>query len=314
MDLVAKIRDKAKKQLKRIVLPEAEDDRVKEAAEFIKKEKIAEVILLDKNFLDQEKLQKYAAQFAEMRKAKGISIEEAKETVSDPLYYGTMMIKNDLADGFVAGATHTTADVARSAIYCLGVSKRLTTISSSFLMIVPDCQYGEEGIFFFADCGIIPEPTGRQLAYIAISTKELAQEVLGITPRVAMLSYSTKGSATGRSIMKIRDAMKLVKEELDPGLIIDGELQVDAALISEIALRKDPESQLGGQANILIFPNLDAGNISYKLTQRLANARAIGPLIQGVNFPCSDLSRGCNVDDIIDCVAVTAIRAQNFKP
>lgn len=313
MDVIKKIRDKAKSKIRKIVLPEKIDERIVKAAEFVKKEGIADVVLLGVEDLNSKKIEEYAQNYYEMRKAKGTTEEEAREVMKEPLHYGAMMVREGLADGFVAGAHHTTASVARAAIRIIGVSERLTTVSSSFIMAVPNCKYGEGGVLVFADCGIVPEPTARQLAYIAISTEELARDVLDITPQVAMLSYSTKGSSKGRSVNKAREAASLIKE-LAPDLIIDGEMQVDAALIPEIALRKDPNSKLAGKANVLIFPNLDAGNIGYKLTERLANAKAIGPLIQGVNHPCCDLSRGCKVDDIVDCIAVTAVRAQNFKP
>jgi phosphate acetyltransferase len=212
-------------------------------------------------------------------------------------------------DGFVAGASHTTPDVARAAIQCLGVNEKTNIASSCFIMKVPDCSYGEGGAFIFADCGIVPEPTPRQLACIAISNAELAEKIFGVTAKVALLSYSTKGSARGRAIDKVLEALKLAKE-MQPELLIDGELQLDAAIVPEVAQIKYPESILAGRANVLIFPNLEAGNIGYKLVNRLANARAIGPLIVGLNKPCSDLSRGCSVEDIVDCAATTAIRAQ----
>lgn len=195
------------------------------------------------------------------------------------------------------------------AIHCLGVEEEINIASSCFLMVVPDSPYGEAGAFIFADCGIVPDPNSRQLAYIAIANAQLARQVLNVTPKVALLSYSTKGSAKGRIIDKTLDALALAKK-MRPDLLIDGELQVDAAIVPEIAEIKYPNSLLKGRANVLIFPNLEAGNIGYKLVERLAKARAIGPLIVGLNKPCSDLSRGCSVDDIVDCVAVTAIRAQ----
>ncbi|MDD4894262.1 MAG: phosphate acetyltransferase [Candidatus Omnitrophica bacterium] len=309
MDIVTKIRAKAKAAQKTIVLPENEDARVREAAEFISKEGIAKIILLGKDNLDKAKQEEYAQLYFELRKPKGATLDDARKTLEDPLYYAAMMTHTGDADGYVAGASHTTPDVARSAIHCLGVNDRISIVSSCFLMGIPDCPYGDEGAFIFADCGIIPDPNPRQLACIAISNAELAEKVLGVVPRVAMLSYSTKGSAKGRVIDKTLEALALAKQ-MQPGLLIDGELQVDAAIIPEVAEIKYPNSLLKGRANVLIFPNLEAGNIGYKLVQRLAKARAIGPLIVGLNKPCSDLSRGCVVDDIIDCVAVTAIRVQ----
>ncbi len=309
MDIVTRIRVKARSKLKKIALPEIEDARVQEAAGLIEKEGIAEVLLFGRGMLDKEKQEEYAKMYYELRKLKGISQDEAREVLNDPLYYAAMMTYNGDCDGFVAGASHTTPDVARASIQCLGVDPKINLASSCFVMNIPDCPYGEEGAFIFADCGIVPEPNPRQLASIAVSNAELAQKVFDIAPRVALLSYSTKGSAKGRPIDKMLEALALAKE-MRPGLLIDGELQVDAAIIPEVAEIKYPNSLLGGKANVLIFPSLEAGNIGYKLVQRLGKARAIGPLIVGLNKPCSDLSRGCSVDDIIDCVAVTAIRAQ----
>ncbi len=309
MDIVTKIRARAKANPKTIALPEIEDARVKEAAKIIEQEGIARVLLFGRGMLDKAKQAKYAKDYYELRKAKGLTLDEAREALEDPLYYAAMMTRNADADGFVAGASHTTPDVARASIQCLGVDEGINIASSCFLMSVPDCPYGEEGAFIFADCGIVPDPNARQLACIAISNAELAKKVLGITPRVALLSYSTRGSAKGRVIDKTLDALALAKQ-LQPDLLIDGELQVDAAIIPEVAEIKYPNSLLKGRANVLIFPNLEAGNIGYKLVQRLAKARAIGPIIVGLNKPCSDLSRGCLVEDIVDCVAVTAIRAQ----
>lgn len=309
MDIVTKIRAKAKARIKTIVLPENEDPRVREAAKIIEKEGIAKVLLLGRGTLDESKHEEYSKLYYEFRKSKGISLDDARRVMDDPLYYAAMMTHLGDSDGFVAGASHTTADVARSAMHCLGVKERISVVSSCFVMGIPDSPYGEDGAFIFADCGIVPEPNPRQIACIAISNAELAEKVLGIKPRVALLSYSTKGSAKGRAIDKTLEALALAKQ-MQPELLIDGELQVDAAIIPEVAEIKYPNSLLKGRANVLIFPNLEAGNIGYKLVQRLAKARAIGPLIVGLNKPCSDLSRGCVVDDIIDCVAVTAIRAQ----
>jgi len=309
MDIVNKFRARAKAKLRTIVLPEIEDTRVREAAKIIEREGIAKVLLFGRGMLDKVKQEEYAKQYYELRKSKGISLDDARNALEDPLYYAAMMTHSGDSDGFVAGASHTTPDVARAAIHCLGVDERISIASSCFLMSVPDCPYGEEGVFIFADCGIVPDPNPRQLACIAISNAELAKKVLGITPRVALLSYSTKGSAKGRVIDKALEALALARQ-MQPGILIDGELQVDAAIVPEVAEIKYPDSLLKGRANVLIFPNLEAGNIGYKLVQRLAKARAIGPIIVGLNKPCSDLSRGCLTEDIVDCVAVTAIRAQ----
>ncbi|MBU2540817.1 MAG: phosphate acetyltransferase [Candidatus Omnitrophica bacterium] len=303
------LRDKAKGIRSEIILPEAGESRVQKAVRIINKEKIARVLLLEKKKLSKNKIKKFANTFYELRRQKGISMLDAVKIVSDPLYYAAMMVKNGEADGFVAGAHYTTPNVARAAIYCLGVDKRFSIASSSFIVAIPDCKYGEAGIFIFADCGIVPDPSSDTLANIAICTAQIARDVIGIKPRVAMLSYSTRGSSVGRLVQKVRRATELVKEKA-PGLLVDGEMQVDSAIVPEVSRIKYPNSKLKGRANVLIFPNLEAGNIGYKLVQRLANARAIGPILQGLNFPCSDLSRGCSVDDIVDCVAVTAIRSK----
>lgn len=309
MDIVAKIRNQARSNLKMIVLPEYEDKRVLEAAGIIEKEGIADVLLLTREKIDPAEKQRYVEEFYRLHKAKDIAPETVKKLFEDPLYYAAMMTREGKVHGLVAGASHTTPDMARAAIRCLGVDERITIASSAFLMAVPDCAFGDEGNFVFADCGIIPEPNSRQLACVALSASELAAKVLGLNPRVALLSFSTHGSAKIRSIEKVSEALSLLKE-MSPGLLVDGELQVDAAIIPEVAKIKCPDSPIAGRANVLIFPGLEAGNIGYKLVQRLAKARAIGPLFMGLNKPCSDLSRGCSVEDIVDCAAVTAVRAQ----
>lgn len=309
MGTITKIRAKAKAKLKTIVLPEYEDKRVAEAAKIIEQEGIAKVLLLTPDKINLQDKERYIQEFYQMRKAKGLDINAAEKIFDNPLYYAAMMARAGKADGFVAGASHTTPDVARSAIWCLGVDERISIASSCFIMVVPNCPYGQDGTFVFADCGIIPDPNPRQLACIVKASAELASQVLDLTPRIALLSYSTKGSAQGKSVEKITEALGLLKE-MAPDLLVDGEMQVDAAIVPEVAKIKYPDSPIGGRANILIFPNLEAGNISYKIVQRLANARALGPLLLGLNKPCSDLSRGCSVEDVVDCVAVTAIRAQ----
>lgn len=310
MDLINQIRARAKADPKTIVLPEGKEKRVIEAAKRITQERIAKIILIHAENLDFQMMEEYAQDYFRLREHKGITLAEAEGILKDPVYYAAMMVREGSADGFVAGASHTTRDVARAAIHCLGADSRIETVSSSFIIILPDCPYGERGVFIFADCGIVPEPTAKQLAQIALSSAELIEKVLRFEPRVAMLSFSTKGSASGRCVEKVREATELVKQ-LQPNLLVDGELQVDSAIIPEVAKIKTPDSILKGRANVLIFPNLDAGNIAYKLIQRLAKAKAIGPLLQGLNKPCSDLSRGCDVEDIVDAVAVTVTRAQN---
>jgi phosphate acetyltransferase len=309
METIKKIRQKAKSNLKKIVLPEYDEKRTQEAVRIIQAEGIADIVLLSPDKVNAQDKERYIAEYFEMHKARDIDLETVKKLFSDTLYPAAMMTREGKFDGFVAGASHTTPDVARAAIRCLGIEERITIASSAFIITVPDCEYGEDGNFVFADCGIIPEPTSRQLAHIALATSELAQKVLDITPRIAFLSYSTRGSSKGRGVDKITEALGLFKE-IAPQILVDGEMQADAAIVPEVAKIKYPDSPIGGKANILIFPNLEAGNISYKLVERLAKARALGPLLTGLTKPCSDLSRGCSVEDIVDCVAVTAIRAQ----
>jgi phosphate acetyltransferase len=308
MDTIKMIREKAVASKKTIALPEYNDKRVAEAARIIEAEGLAVPLLLTPDKIDQNLKKRYIEEFYELRKAKGVDIEAVKKLFDDPLYYASMLTREGKVDGFVAGASHTTADVCRSAITGIGLDERLMIASSCFIMVVPNCAYGDEGTFIFADCGVVPEPNARQLACIGIAAAELGGKVLGFTPRIAFLSYSTKGSAKGKSIDKIQEALKILNE-MEPQLLADGELQVDAAIVPEVAKIKFPNSPVGGKANVLIFPNLEAGNICYKMTERLARARALGPLLMGLKKPCSDLSRGCSVDDVVDCVAVTAIRA-----
>jgi len=309
MDTIKKIRERAKYKLKTIVLPEYNDLRMVEAARIIEKEGIAKALLLTEDKINPQDKERYIQEFYQLRQSKGIDMPTARKALDNPLYYAAMMTQVGKADGFVAGASHTTPDVARAAIQCLGVDAHISIASSAFIMVAPDCPYGEDGTFIFADCGIVPEPNPRQLACIALSAAEFASKVLDFIPRIALLSYSTKGSSKGKPIEKIIEALQLLKE-MAPDIVADGEMQVDSAIVPEVAKIKCPDSQLKGRANVLIFPNLEAGNIGYKLVQRLAGARAIGPLLLGLNKPCSDLSRGCLVEDIVDCVAITAIRAQ----
>ncbi len=309
MDIIKRIREKARSNPKIIVLPEYDDKRTVEAAKIIEQEGIAKVILLTKDKINPKEKERYIEEYYQLRQYKGMTPEAARKVFEGSLYYAVMMTREGKADGLVAGASHTTPDMARAAIHCLGVQKRLGIACSCFIMVVPDCSYGQEGTFVFADCGIVPDPNPRQLAVIALASAELAKKVLDIPVRVGMLSYSTKGSAEGESIDKVRQAIGIVKE-MSADLLVDGELQVDAAIVPEVSRIKYPDSILGGEANVLIFPNLESGNIGYKLVERLARARALGPLLLGLNKPASDLSRGCSVDDIVDCVAVTVIRAQ----
>ena len=258
--------------------------------------------------IEKETKERYIEEFCRMYKSKDVDVAAARTFFEDPLYYAAMMTREGKVDGLVAGAAHTTADMVRAAIRCIGMDERFMLISSCFIMAVPGCSFGAEGTFIFADCGVIPDPNARQLACIAVCAAELAAKVLDLKPRVAFLSYSTKGSAKTKSADKINEALGMLKE-MAPDMLADGELQVDAAIVPEVAKIKYPQSPVGGQANVLIFPNLEAGNIGYKLTQRLSNARALGPLLLGAKRPASDLSRGCFVEDVVDCAAVTAIRA-----
>ena len=310
-DIVYNLRQRAKQDPKVIVFPEADDERVVEAVKIIKEENIAKPLLLTQDNLDPEKQEKFANIYFERKQVKGVTFEEARELMENPLYYGAMMAKKGYAQGFVAGAKSKTSSVIRAALSCLSIDRGAGIISSCFLMKVPNCEYGENGVFVYADCGVIPYPTSEQLANIAVSSARFAKDVLEITPKVALLSFSTKGSAQGRWVDKIQEAVEIARSK-NSGFLIDGELQGDSALDPDVAALKTKGSEVAGNANVLIFPNLDAGNICYKLTQRLAKARAIGPIVIGTVPPCSDLSRGCSVDDIVDCTAITVIRAQKM--
>lgn len=327
MGILEKIRDKASKNLKRIVLPESDDERPMEAARLILDNKISKLIVIGDDAVrkkikskntsllevidpkNYKEIERIAAEYYELRKLKGMTLEEAHKTVlTDYLTFGAMLVKEGIADGFVAGANHTTPNVIRVALRCLTVDKEIGVVSGAFLMEVPNCPYGEKGIFIFADCGVNPQPNARQLAGIAVSSAALFQKLVGIRPAVAFLSYSSKGSAEGELVDKIREAVTMAKE-IAPEMLIDGEFQADSAIVPEVAKIKCGDNPVAGKANVLIFPNLDSGNISYKLTQRLANARAVGPLLQGLRKPASDLSRGCSVEDVVDAVAVTSVMA-----
>ncbi|MDD5409331.1 MAG: phosphate acyltransferase [Candidatus Omnitrophica bacterium] len=309
MDAINRIRNLAKRKLMTIVLPEYEDKRTLEAARIVREEKIANPLVLTPDMIDKNQLDSYIQEYYQLYQSKDISLDIVKKLFSDNIYYAAMMTRHGKADGLVAGAIHTTADVARACIRCIGMDERFTIVSSCFIMDLPGNQYGDNGTFIFADCGIIPDPNARQLYCIALTSAELAGKVLDITPRIAFLSYSTKGSAKTKSAEKIAEALALLKAQ-SPGILADGELQADAAIVPEVAEIKCPDSPIHGKANVLIFPNLEAGNIGYKLSQRLSGCRAIGPLFLGLNKPASDLSRGCFAQDIVDSVAVSAIRAQ----
>jgi phosphate acetyltransferase len=308
MDVIAKIRRKARARLKTVVLPEYDDSRVAEAVKLINGEGLAKAVLLTPEMIDKAQLERYIEKFYEDYKSKDLDLESVRKLFSGTLYSAAMMTAEGKFDGMVAGAKHTTPDIIRATMRCIGIDERITIVSSCFIMDVPNFRYGE-GTFVFADCGVIPEPNGRQLACIALSASELAAKVLGLEPRIAFLSYSTRGSARAKSQERIHEGLALLKE-MAPGLLADGEMQVDAAIVPEVARIKYPDSPIRGQANVLIFPNLEAGNIGYKLTQRMSGARAVGPLMLGLKKPASDLSRGCSVEDVVDCAAVTSIRAK----
>lgn len=331
MSFIDDIKNKAKENIKTIILTESEDVRVLEAASKVTKEGFAKVILIgnekaanelaDKNHIDikgiqvidpetSEKYDEYVNRFYELRKAKGITIDDAKKFIKDNMYFGTMMIKSGDADGLVSGACHSTANTLRPALQILKTAPGTKLVSAFFLMIVPNCKYGEDGIFVFGDCGLVENPNPDELSEIAISSSKSFRQLTGKESKVAMLSYSTYGSAHSELTEKVVEATKLLKEKM-PDLLCDGELQLDAAIIPEISASKAKGSPLGGKANTLIFPSLDAGNIGYKLVQRLAKAEAYGPLCQGIAKPVNDLSRGCSSEDIVGVVAITAVQAAN---
>ena len=327
MSLLDSIRKKAAANLRTIVLPESNDPRTIDAANYILDHGIARLILIGKDDVrkkitakDQKNLQvidpdnykdteRFISTYYELRKAKGMTPEEAREIMTkDWVSFGAMLVRDGRADGFVSGACHTTANIIRAGLRCLSIDKSIGVVSGSFVMEVPDSPYGENGVLLFADCGVNPDPNPRQLAGIAVSSAALFEKLVGKPARVAMLSYSSKGSAEGPMVDKVRQALAKAKD-MAPNLTIDGEFQPDSALVPEVAKIKCPASNVAGKANVLIFPDLNSGNICYKLTQRLANARAVGPLLMGFQKPCSDLSRGCSWEDIVDAVAITAVRA-----
>ena len=331
MSFIEGLKNKAKQSIKTIILTESEDKRVLKAAQKVKEEGFANIILIgneqDANKLAKEnnidisgipvinpetseKYDEYVNAFYELRKAKGMTIDKAKEMLKDNMYFGTMMVKQGDADGLVSGACHSTANTLRPALQILKTAPGTKLVSAFFLMVVPDCEYGENGIFVFGDSGLVENPTPEELSEIAISSSNSFKQLTGKEPKVAMLSYSTYGSAHSELTEKVIEGTKLLKEKM-PDLICDGELQLDAAIVPEIAASKAPGSPVQGQANTLIFPNLDAGNIGYKLVQRLGKAEAYGPLCQGIAKPVNDLSRGCNSDDIVGVVAITAVQANS---
>ena len=330
MSFIENIKKRAKQDIKTIVLPESNDIRVIKATSKILKEGFADIILIgkkkeildlaNKNDVDitqakiieplkSDKFSKYATDFYELRKNKGMTLNKAKEIMKDNVYFGMMMVKEGDADGLVSGACHSTADTLRPALQILKTKPGTKLVSAFFLMVVPNCEYGENGAFVFGDCGLNEYPDPDSLSEIAISSSKSFKQLVEKEPKVAMLSYSSYGSAHSPLTDKVVEATKILKEKM-PNLIADGELQLDAAIVPEIAASKAPGSPLKGEANTLIFPDLDAGNIGYKLVQRLAKAEAYGPLCQGIAKPVNDLSRGCSAEDIAGVVAITAVQAQ----
>jgi phosphate acetyltransferase len=330
MDLLDKIKAKARTHNKRIVLPEGLEERTLKAADELLRDGIARIILLgnpDAIRAEAEKLslgniekasivdplshakkEEYIDLMVELRKHKGLTREEASKLIEDPLYLGTLMIKNGDADGEVAGAMNATGDVLRPAFQYVKTLPGISVVSGAFIMILKDQEFGEDGIIVFADCAVHPDPTDRELAEIAVATAGTTRAIAGFEPRIAMLSFSTKGSANHEHVDKVVNATRIAKE-MEPGLQIDGELQADAAIIESIGKKKAPGSSIAGNANVLVFPTLDVGNIAYKLVQRLAHAEAIGPVLQGMAAPINDLSRGCSVSDIVNLAAITANQA-----
>ncbi|MDR1096582.1 MAG: phosphate acetyltransferase [Tannerella sp.] len=334
MDLIEDIISRAKADRQRIVLPEGTEERTLKAADRLVADGVADIILIGNpdgiyslagsfglNHIgkatvvdpeNHEKKQAYADLLFQLRRSKGMTPEKAAQLVEDPLYLGCLMIKSGDADGEIAGAQNTTGNVLRPALQIIKTVPGVTSVSGAFIMFIKDKSYGADGILLFADCAVLPNPTAPELAQIAVSTAQTARALVNVEPRVAMLSFSTKGSASGDMVDKVVEATRLVRE-MDPALCIDGELQADAALVEKVAVQKAPGSPVAGKANVLVFPTIESGNISYKLVQRLAGAEAVGPILQGMAAPVNDLSRGCSVDDIYKMVAIASNQAIALK-
>ncbi len=330
MDLLENIKKSAIRHSKRIVLPESLEERTLKAADILLKENIAKIILTGDpakiqeeakkhglseisraeivNPPDHPNKEKYIDMMVEIRKKKGLTREEAEKLIENPLYLATLMIKAGDADGEVAGAMNSTGDVLRPAFQYVKTMPGISVVSGAFIMILKDKEFGEEGLMIFADCAVHPDPTERELAEIAVATARTTKAIAGFEPKVAMLSFSTKGSAKHEMVDKVVNATNIARE-MEPELKIDGELQADAAIVEKIGQSKAPDSKIAGNANVLVFPNLESGNIAYKLVQRLAHAEAVGPVLQGMAAPINDLSRGCSVSDIVNLVAITANQA-----
>ena len=330
MNLIEEIKQKAKKLNKRIVLPESHDERTLKAADIAFKENLAEIILIgnkSKILKDAEelgllniknveivdydtysKINDYADLMVELRKHKGLKKEEALELLKNPLFLAVLMIKAGDADGEVAGAANATGNVLLPAFQYVKTAPGISVVSGTFLMFTDDKQFGNDGLMLFADCAVHPDPTAAELAQIAVSTGKTARAIAGIEPKIAMLSFSTKGSAKHPMVDKVVEATQLAKE-MAPDMQIDGEMQADAAIVTSVGKKKAPNSTIAGEANVLVFPDLQSGNISYKLVQRIAGAEAIGPILQGMAAPINDLSRGCSVSDIVNLIAITTNQA-----
>lgn len=330
MNLLNQIMDRARRQPQRIVLPEATEIRTLKAANIVLKEGLAQLILIGNEveimqlaadnglehiskaeIIDPEidsRMAQYSSLLFELRKSKGMTADEAARLAMDPLYLACLMIKNGDADGELAGAQNTTGNVLRPAFQIVKTLPGISVVSGAFLMFTPTPQYGENGLLLFADCAVNPSPSAQELADIALSTAATARAIAGFEPRVAMLSFSTKGSAKHELVDKVVEATRLAKA-MDPGLEIDGELQADAALVPTIGQSKAPGSPIAGYANVLVFPDLQSGNIGYKMVERFSGTQAVGPILQGMAAPINDLSRGCSVDDIVNMIAITANQA-----